>query len=331
MAVARDLAAPPLPVALGTALLPYLFLGVGCLAFLAWVLLPDRWLLPVVVAGLIGGAVIWWGPGWAPSSEEVAGTPLRVMTWNVRRMWGAPGDEGDAIGCVAAALTDAHPDAVALLEISAENTDRLAAEMGLACVHHPYREGGGTGRGGIAACSAGDRWQLRGGEGMRFVDDEDWFYVFAELAAGDRVFNLLAVHLYPYGFDLARRISAGPPDQGELVALTAKAARIARGQSDQSAALLDRIGKLQDPTVLAGDFNSTRDASLHASLREHLTDTWEKSGFGFGGTVRLFEWFPLRVDHVYASDAFAVAGASVPEVACSDHRPVIADLVLREE
>ena len=67
---------------------------------------------------------------------------------------GSPGDEGDAVGCVSAALTEARPDALALLEVSAESTERLAAELGLSCVHHPYRQGQSS---GIAACSAGER------------------------------------------------------------------------------------------------------------------------------------------------------------------------------
>ena len=56
-----------------------------------------------------------------------------------------------------------------------------------------------------------------------------------------------------------------------------------------------------------------------------------QSGFGFGGTVHLFEWLPLRVDHIYTSADFAVREAAVLTAGCSDHLPVVADLVLREE
>jgi endonuclease/exonuclease/phosphatase family metal-dependent hydrolase len=326
----RDLAAPPVPVAIGTAVLPYLFLALGCLTCVAWILLPDRWLLPVIVAGLLVGSGVAWGPGWSPQPQVAEGDELRVLTWNVRRLWGAPDDGGDAFACVTNAVREAHPDVLALLEVSAEDVKRLSSDLGLRCAHTPYRGGGDAQQGGIAACSAGDRWRLRSGEGQRFVDDEDWSYVFSELASEGRVFNLLAVHLYPYGFDIARRITRGPPEPEELLALGEKVSRVARGQSDQSAALLDRVGRLKDPTVIAGDFNSTRDAALHHAMRAHLTDVWEQSGFGFGGTVRLFEWLPLRVDHIYTSADFAVRDAAVLTAGCSDHLPVVADLVLRQ-
>jgi endonuclease/exonuclease/phosphatase family metal-dependent hydrolase len=326
----RDLAAPPVPIALGTAVLPYLFLALGVLTCVVWILVPDRWLLPVIVGGLLVSAGVLWGPGWAPQPEVAEGTELRVLTWNVQRLWGETKDGADALACVAAVVREAHPDVLALLEVSADDTGRLSKELGLQCVHHPYQAGGDATQGGLASCSAGDRWRLREGEGQRFVDDEDWFYVFSEFVSAGRVVNLLAVHLYPYGFDLARRITSGPPGQEELLALGAKVSAVARGQSDQSAALLDRVVKLQDATVIAGDFNSTRDAALHVAMREHLTDVWEQAGFGFGGTVHLFRYLPLRVDHVYTSPELAVRDASVVEAGCSDHLPVVADLVLRD-
>src|SRR5262245_12801279 len=109
MYVARDLSAPPGPVALATAELPYLVLAAGCLACVVWILLPDRWLLPTVVAGLLIGAGVVWGPGWSPQPQAGEGAELRVLTWNVQRLWAAPEGGGDAVTCVADVLRDAHP------------------------------------------------------------------------------------------------------------------------------------------------------------------------------------------------------------------------------
>jgi endonuclease/exonuclease/phosphatase (EEP) superfamily protein YafD len=132
------------------------------------------------------------------------------------------------------------------------------------------------------------------------------------------VFNLLGVHLHPYELSMGRWID-----------LSRRGEAVQRAQSDQSAALLERMGRLDDPTLVAGDFNSTRDAALHVGLRQTLTDTWERGGLGFGGTVRLLGWAPLRVDYSYASGEFAVIKSRVVEAGCSDHRPVVSDLVLR--
>ena len=178
------------------------------------------------------------------------------------------------------------------------------------------------------------RLSLEAGSGQRFVDDEDWFYVFSEVRRDDRLFNVLAVHLTPYDY-AAQRLRTGVKelatkgDPSSLQDLERSSEQVVKGQSDQAAALLHRVRRLEHPTVVAGDFNSTRDAALHTQLRQHLVDTFERGGFGFGGTLDVGGWLPLRIDFVYASPRFAVLGSRVVPAGCSDHRPVVSELVLR--
>ncbi len=44
----------------------------------------------------------------------------------------------------------------------------------------------------------------------------------------------------------------------------------------------------------------------------------------------LFDWLPLRIDYVYASEELPVVRARLPSVGCSDHLPVVVDLVLED-
>jgi endonuclease/exonuclease/phosphatase (EEP) superfamily protein YafD len=87
----------------------------------------------------------------------------------------------------------------------------------------------------------------------------------------------------------------------------------------------------KDPTIVAGDFNSVRDAPLHGRMRARLRDAFEVAGWGPGFTV----WrgpeglLPFRIDYVYVTEDFAVKSASAPAIDCSDHRPVLAELALR--
>jgi endonuclease/exonuclease/phosphatase (EEP) superfamily protein YafD len=199
-------------------------------------------------------------------------------------------------------------------------------------VHHTYKLNLGPKNGGLAICVRGP-WVLKSGSGLRFVDDEDWYYVATEVEGGELVFNMVAVHLTPYDY-AARRLQTGVLELASgstqtLTAMERSGEQVVKGQSDQAAALLARVERFKHPTVVAGDFNSTRDAALHTSLRETLLDAWERGGQGFGGTIDFVSWVPLRVDYVYASDAFAVGKAVVLQVGCSDHRPVVSDLVLR--
>jgi endonuclease/exonuclease/phosphatase (EEP) superfamily protein YafD len=65
-------------------------------------------------------------------------------------------------------------------------------------------------------------------------------------------------------------------------------------------------------------------------MRKHLVDVFERAEWGPGGTVLAADLLPLRVDFVYATPDLPAAGAWIPTVDCSDHRPVVADIGLPE-
>jgi endonuclease/exonuclease/phosphatase family metal-dependent hydrolase len=83
--------------------------------------------------------------------------------------------------------------------------------------------------------------------------------------------------------------------------------------------------------VLAGDFNATLDhAALRTVLRLGWTDAAQVTGRGLAWTWRALPLrFPrLTVDHVLVDPRIAVAAVELVGVAGSDHRAVVADLVL---
>jgi len=92
--------------------------------------------------------------------------------------------------------------------------------------------------------------------------------------------------------------------------------------------LLGRVERFKDPAVLAGDFNSTRDMSLHYLLRDRLVDTFDVEGSGIGATVRVGGWLPLRVDFIYSTPDIDVNTARVMAMDCSDHRPMVSELLV---
>lgn len=317
---------PPAFIAGPVLVLPYLFMGMSVLGFTLWSAMPDRNSLALVTLLPLVYALATWGPTWSSSGQELTdGSPIRLMSYNVRRLWGSPENEQPSAACVGEVLAEFEPDVITFLEVSQDDIDNLSQEFGMSCHQTSYRKSEATDVGGLAVCTRGEGWSLVGAKGTRYRDDMDWYYVFSEVQQGDQRVNVLAVHLYPYSFSGAafRR----PPD---ILDLSRNSVEVVRDQGAQSAALLDRVSRFEDPTILAGDFNSTRDFALHSALRRHLTDVWENGGFGFGATVDLFGWIPLRVDYVYASRDLVIGGATVGRASCSDHRPVITDLLLRD-
>lgn len=310
----RTVTAAPIPLTALVTVLPYLYAAAVVALFALWSAAPDRRTLPAMLAAVLVLAGVLWGPAMASRGSEADGMPVRVVTWNVRRLWGGPDSTSPPAQCVVDTLTEIDADVLSLQEVSARDLDAVSSALDLTCVQTDYLGTGDPTDGGLAACVRGDRWSLHSGQAARFVEGHAWRYVFAEVIQDKRIFNVLAVHLQPY------RLAAGG---------LAQASEVPARQGDQSAELLRRVGRFQDPTVVAGDFNSTRDAALHVSLRAPLVDAFEQGGSGLGATFHLLGWLPIRIDYVYVSDDFSVARSHIVPSDCSDHRPVVTDLVLR--
>lgn len=99
-----------------------------------------------------------------------------------------------------------------------------------------------------------------------------------------------------------------------------------RVRARQVSDMLAIMDNADGPTILTGDLNAPPQAGELAPLLTRLRDAWQGSDTGFtypaADPVR-------RIDYVLLSDHFAVRGVRVIPSAVSDHRPVVADLVLR--
>ncbi len=100
----------------------------------------------------------------------------------------------------------------------------------------------------------------------------------------------------------------------------------------QAHALADVIASIQRPLIVAGDLNAPEQSPVVQKLIEvGLRDAYSNSAFGYGYTVG-HALRPgvslLRIDHILISSELGVASAEVGGKLGSEHRPVIADLLL---
>ena len=91
--------------------------------------------------------------------------------------------------------------------------------------------------------------------------------------------------------------------------------------------ILEIIRQKKGPVILMGDLNADPEDPEIGELFELFNDAWE-NGEGGGFT------FPAddpqkRIDYILYTDHFEVTGVFVPNTQKSDHRPVIATLVLK--
>ena len=81
--------------------------------------------------------------------------------------------------------------------------------------------------------------------------------------------------------------------------------------------------------LVIGDFNATVDQpTLRNLLDDGYVDAAGAAGRGWVATWRLGLAPPLAIDHVLVDRSVAVRGASVRDIPGSDHRAVVADLLL---
>ncbi len=100
----------------------------------------------------------------------------------------------------------------------------------------------------------------------------------------------------------------------------------------QSKALARDLPSLPRPLVVAGDLNAPEESPVVQGLLETgLRDAFSAAGRGYGYTyghaMRGIDF--LRIDHILVSPDIAVSDSFVGQGHASEHRPVIADLVLK--
>ncbi|GAA5482442.1 endonuclease/exonuclease/phosphatase family protein [Haloferula sargassicola] len=81
------------------------------------------------------------------------------------------------------------------------------------------------------------------------------------------------------------------------------------------------------PVILAGDFNAPPTDPIHRLLARDFNDAFVEAGTGWGNTFQ--RRIPiLRIDQIHATRHFKILGCRAVTTRHSDHRFVVADLIL---
>jgi vancomycin resistance protein VanJ len=281
----------PLPLALAAGLIGrhWPTLGLGAMGALAWLALFGRLFMPSLSVGA------------AP-----AGQPLRVMTTNLL------GFNTDTAG-VLAALRASGADLIALQELNPEQARAIQRELS---EEYPYQvldpRQGVRGGGVISRYPLTPTGEQVGG---RWIGEPQ----VVQVDVKGQAVTFIRLH-----------------------ALSGAAQYRAREAAVR--ALDEYAARHSGPLIVAGDLNATPLNTAHRLLTRHLRDAWEAQGWGLGhtfpgalspgssrpviGGVPVPRWL-IRIDYIlYAHGVAATAAGIGPWDGTSDHRPVLADLVL---
>jgi len=269
-----------------------------------WAFLP-AWLLLLValarrdrLAAALSGAVVlchvaWVAPTFVPEARaDVAGPRVRVVAANVLYVNRTPDALLDE-------LLATEADILVLEEVSPMWLARLESDRVRAA--YPHRDLLARDDAfGIAVLARPpiDRSDLVDLGGVPMID--------ATVRVGGRPLRVFGVHTLP------------PYD--------AEYARVWRAQLAQ---LRARVAAVDEPLVVAGDFNGTLHNPGVAGLRDAgVRDVHDALGAGVVSTWPngIFPAPPLALDHVFVSDHLTPLAVREGAGAGSDHRPLIVDL-----
>lgn len=290
--------------------------------FGTWLYLP---LLPLALGALIlrsREAAIWlavplilfgseYGALFVPQRPPDGRTALRVMTANLRI------DNDDALG-FGGVLAQHEPDVVAVQELRETMAARLADVLRERYPHqalHPSRGSFGMG--------VFSRHPIRMDAPVGRCSDV-CFAREVRLELDGRSATLINVHPRP------PRIRAA--HLGPLPLPTSF-------QNDEPTrvvgAVLERVETIPEPVVVLGDLNIGDRQPFYRLMRRRLLDAHREAGWGFGHTFpnMAFAGLPtpplVRIDYVLHDDSWATRSTRTGNLAGSDHRYVVAELVLR--
>ncbi len=100
-------------------------------------------------------------------------------------------------------------------------------------------------------------------------------------------------------------------------------------QQFQSELFLLHKNQCKYKIIICGDFNNTAYSYVYRKIKGDLNDTFKEAGNGFGRTYD-FKFFPVRIDFIFADDAFIVNKFKTFDEHLSDHYPIMTSLGLKK-
>jgi vancomycin resistance protein VanJ len=290
---------------------PYLFSPLALLVPLGLVKPSCRYWTAVLLA--VAMFLLEYGQLLDRGAIETVGTadPITVLSFNV---WGY----SESTETAQAIVSLGTPDVVVLQELSPGMARVLTEELGEVYPHRLLEpKEGADGRGVLSRYPLADVSTSVSLPVGRFAQ-------VVEVEVNGRTLTLYNVHLAPtmvfHYLDVNGSVAEGVYSSFRT--------------REQQVAQLIKIVRSQEPTIVAGDFNTTDQSDAYSMLARYLKDAHREAGRGFGhtfpayaGSFRGMPILPrtLRIDMIfYHPELVALDSRVIREHGESDHLPVLA-------
>ena len=147
--------------------------------------------------------------------------------------------------------------------------------------------------------------------------------IFADIVKGVDTIRFYNIHLESMRIDT--KVENLKKEDSER--LFKRIGKTFRRQQFQTELFLTHKEQCKYKLVICGDFNNTAFSYVYREIKGDLNDTFKEAGNGFGRTYD-FKFFPIRIDFIFADEAFNVNGFKAYNDHFSDHYPIMTTLSL---
>jgi len=155
--------------------------------------------------------------------------------------------------------------------------------------------------------------------------------MFADIKVNGKIIRFVDVYMEPFFLDKkmvkpSKDMEVNEQKAKKVLHMLIPTFRTHQIQIDQ---IKDFINASPYPVIVAGDFNAVPNSYEYYKVSEDLQDIFLKVGKGSGTSFHDFK-FPLKIDHVFASESIEPISYKVDRsVRISDHFPVITEFLIK--
>lgn len=96
-------------------------------------------------------------------------------------------------------------------------------------------------------------------------------------------------------------------------------------QQEQVETILEHKNNSRYPVIISGDLNNTPFSYVYHKVSQSMSDAFVEAGNGIG-TTYLFEYYPMRIDYILASNELQILSFNTIKKTFSDHYPIRATI-----
>ncbi|HEY6975935.1 MAG TPA: endonuclease/exonuclease/phosphatase family protein [Chitinophagaceae bacterium] len=332
----------------------FLALGIPYLAVLLifltifWLIIkPVRALISIVTL-LIGWkqltVICAWHTSRTFNNENKNDSVLRVITWNVRGMYGLSKNSYTQIrdrSEIGELVSRLNPDIVCLQEFnnSTYKNSPYANNIGLFTGKCPYyffskdiKNSNGRYYAGSILFS---KFPIVDSGKIKFPGTSAESLIYADIVKDKDTIRIFTTHLQSFQFtqsDYAQMEKIKDPDRQAIQAsenIYSKMKLAYRSRGVQTDMVRKATDKCSHASIVCGDFNDVPNSYTYFKIRGNRQDAFLASSFGVGRTYNALAP-TLRIDYILPDDRFNILQFDLIDEGLSDHHLLVSDVSLKK-